>query len=69
MEEAIVAVLDVLWKFADGIRKDEMSLENEKRDDEIRVLDEEEVRAVIAVYSCGARLVRAPRNVDVEAMM
>lgn len=37
--------------------------------DETKVLDEVEARAVKAVYSCGARLVRAPRNVDVEAMM
>lgn len=66
MEEAIVAVL---WKCADEVRKIELGLRDEKREDEMKVFDEEEARAVKAVYSCGARLVRAPRNVDVEAMM
>lgn len=30
MEEAIVAVLDVLWKCEDGIRKRELGLKGEK---------------------------------------
>lgn len=69
MEEAIVAVRDVLWKFAEEMRKVEMGMKDENRDDETRVLDEVEACAVKAVYRCGARLVRALRNVDVEAMM
>jgi hypothetical protein len=66
MEEAIVAVL---WKFADEVRKGKLGLRDEKREVETKVFDEEEARAVKEVYSCGARLIRAPRNVDVEAMM
>jgi hypothetical protein len=63
---AIVAVLDVLWKcFVVEVREGERSLKDGKREDEAK----QRVRVVKAVYSCGVRLVKAPRNVDVEAMM
>ena len=63
---AIVAVLGVLWKcLVVEVKEGEGSLRDGKREDEVK----QRVRAVKAVYSCGVRLVKAPRNVDVEAMM
>lgn len=69
MGEAIVAVLDVLLKCAEGIREVDKGLKEEKREGETRGFEEEGSRPDKAVYSCGARLVRAARNVDVEDMM
>jgi hypothetical protein len=67
MVDAIVAVLDVLWKcFAGKMKEGERRLRGGKRRDEAK----QGVRRVVkAVYSCGVRLVKAPRNVDVEAAM
>ena len=63
---AIVAALDVLWKFlVVEVEEGERCLRDGKRRDEVK----QRVRVVKAVYSCGVCLVKAPRNVDVEAMM
>jgi hypothetical protein len=65
----VIAVLDVLWKcfvVVEVMKEGEGSLrEDGKREDGAK----QRVRVVKAVYSCGVRLVKAPRNVDVEAMM
>lgn len=66
MGDAIVAVGDVVWKcFAGEEWKDERSLRDGEREDELKQGE----RVVKAVYDCGVRLVKALRNVDVEAMM
>jgi hypothetical protein len=66
MGDAIVAVGDVVWKCFTGEEwKDESGLRDGKRANEVKQGE----RVVKVVYDCGVRLVKALRNVDVEAMM
>ena len=59
MDDAIVVVGDVVWKCLVG---EERSLIEER--EEVK----QEGRVFKAVYACGVRLVKALRNVDVEAI-
>ena len=64
--DAIVALEGVVWKcFAGEGWKDERRLRDGKRENGVK----QDERVVKAVYDCGVRLVKALRNVDVEAMM
>jgi len=59
MDDAIVVVGDVVWKCLVGEKR---GLRDGK--EEVK----QEGRVFKAVYACGVRLVKALRNVDVEAI-